>query len=70
MPPWRLHARSTGANLTGKASREIEEFLRGLNSGERLLHAIYDRVLEEPVPARLTKLIRRCESAGCGMKQG
>lgn len=38
--------------------REIREFLAGKNDGEDLLHAIYDDVLDEPVPARLLAVLR------------
>jgi len=37
---------------------EIRAFLAGDNDGEELLHAIYDHVLDEPVPARLKALLK------------
>ena len=39
--------------------RDIREFLAGRNDGEDLLHAIYDHVLDEPVPERLRALLKR-----------
>ena len=39
--------------------REIRDFLNGKTDGEDLLHALYDHVLDEPVPERLTALLRR-----------
>ena len=39
--------------------REIRDFLDGKTDGEDLLHALYDHVLDEPVPERLTALLKR-----------
>ncbi len=39
--------------------RDIRDFLAGKNEGEDLLHALYDRVLDEPVPERLRNLLKR-----------
>jgi hypothetical protein len=39
--------------------RDIRDFLAGRNDGEDLLHALYDHVLDEPVPERLKALLRR-----------
>ena len=38
--------------------RDIRDFLAGQTDGEDLLHALYDHVLDEPVPERLRKLLR------------
>ena len=38
--------------------RGIRDFLAGKNNGEDLLHALYDHVLEEPVPERLSAVLR------------
>jgi Anti-sigma factor NepR len=43
----------------GSTDREIREFLTGKNDGAELLHAIYDDVLDEPVPERLLAVLRR-----------
>ena len=37
----------------------IRAFLAGETDGEDLLHAIYDHVLDEPVPDRLRALLKR-----------
>lgn len=39
--------------------REIRDFLSGRSNGESLLHALYDDVLDEPVPERLRAALRR-----------
>jgi hypothetical protein len=39
--------------------REIHDFLSGRTDGEDLLHKLYDHVLDEPIPERLTALLRR-----------
>ncbi len=41
------------------AEREIRDFLNGKTEGEDLLHRLYDHVLDEPVPERLTALLKR-----------
>ena len=43
----------------GSIDRDIRDFLAGNNDGEDLLHALYDHVLDEPVPERLNALLRR-----------
>jgi len=37
---------------------EIRDFLAGKTDGEDLLHAIYDDVLDEPIPDRLLAVLR------------
>jgi hypothetical protein len=37
---------------------EIRAFVEGETNGEPLLHALYDHVLEEPIPARLLEILR------------
>ena len=39
--------------------RDIHDFLEGKNDGDELLHALYDHVLDEPVPERLKAALRR-----------
>jgi hypothetical protein len=39
--------------------RDIRDFLAGKNEGEDLLHALYDHVLDEPVPQRLRDVLKR-----------
>ena len=38
--------------------RDIRDFLNGKNNGEDLLHAMYDDVLDEPVPQRLLDALK------------
>ncbi len=38
--------------------RDIRDFLAGKTDGEDLLHALYDHVLDEPVPQRLRAVLR------------
>jgi len=38
--------------------RDIRDFLSGKSDGEDLLHALYDKVLDEPVPERLLAVLR------------
>jgi hypothetical protein len=37
---------------------QIREFLAGDSNGEDLLHAIYDHILDEPVPERMRALLK------------
>jgi hypothetical protein len=39
--------------------RDIRDFLAGRNGGKDLLHALYDYVLDEPVPQRLRAVLKR-----------
>jgi hypothetical protein len=43
---------------TQSVDRAIRDFLTGKTEGERVLHALYDHVLDEPVPERLRGLLR------------
>jgi hypothetical protein len=36
---------------------QIRDFIAGRTNGEGLLHALYDHVLDEPVPQRLRALL-------------
>lgn len=45
--------------VQSSTDREIRDFLSGKTDGEDLLHELYDHVLDEPVPERLTALLRR-----------
>lgn len=40
-------------------ARQIRDFLLGKTDGAEPLHALYDHVLDEPVPERLRALFRR-----------
>lgn len=39
--------------------RRVRAFLDGKTHGEELLHALYDHILEERIPERLTAVLRR-----------
>ena len=39
--------------------KRVRAFLDGKTHGEDLLHALYDHVLEEPIPERLLAVLRR-----------
>jgi hypothetical protein len=49
----------TIAEETLSVAAEIRAFLDGDTNGEPLLHALYDHVLDEPIPARLLEALRR-----------
>jgi hypothetical protein len=54
--------RAPQAGLTGSAVKtRIAEFLDGRTCGEDLLHALYDHVLDEPVPHPIRELLNKCE---------
>jgi hypothetical protein len=40
-------------------SSQIAHFLAGNTTGSALFHALYDYVLDEPIPPQLTDLLRR-----------
>jgi hypothetical protein len=41
---------------TGMVGEQLMDFLDGRTDGEELLHALYDHVLDEPVPERMRAL--------------
>jgi hypothetical protein len=41
---------------TDMVGEHLLDFLDGRTDGEELLHALYDHVLDEPVPARMQAL--------------
>ncbi|MGH7060502.1 MAG: hypothetical protein ACREFH_08965 [Stellaceae bacterium] len=41
------------------AAARIAAFLDGRTNGEDVLHALYDYVLDEPVPERMQALLRK-----------
>ena len=43
---------------TVTVDRQIRDFLAERNNGEGPLHALYDHVLDEPVPERLRAALR------------
>jgi hypothetical protein len=57
-------------NLTPSVEDQIRDFLDGKTHGESLLHALYDDILDEPVPTQMRDLFR-AKPVGCaGNKQG
>jgi len=38
---------------------EIGDFLNGRTHGESLFHALYDHVLDEPIPERMREVLKR-----------
>lgn len=64
--PDRPTRRPTAARFVPKlppvaapTAEQIRDFLAGRTRGETLLHALYDPVLDEPVPPRLRRMLRR-----------
>jgi hypothetical protein len=50
------------AELTGPLVKaRIAEFLDGRTCGKDLLHALYDHVLDEPIPQPMRELLNKCE---------
>ena len=50
---------ASGANSAlPSVAEQIVDFLDGKTHGESLLHALYDHVLDEPVPERMRGLFR------------
>ena len=43
---------------TSSVDSDIRDFLAGTTDGEDVLHALFDHVLDEPVPERLRALLR------------
>lgn len=43
----------------GSTAQRIAAFLDGRTNGEELLHALYDHVLKEPIPAPMRALLDR-----------
>jgi hypothetical protein len=43
---------------TGTIGEQVLDFLDGRTDGEELLHALYDHVLDEPVPEGMRALFR------------
>ena len=46
------------AEPTPRWDDELRAFLSGDTNGEPLFHAIYDSVLDEPIPARILEALR------------
>jgi hypothetical protein len=48
--------------IVGSVEDKILDFLHGITHGEELLHALYDRVLDEPIPQRMRALFKEREN--------
>ncbi len=46
------------ASLLPSVEDQILDFLDGRTHGESLLHALYDHVLDEPIPDRMRGLLK------------
>jgi hypothetical protein len=49
---------ASGKDLIPSVEEQIRDFLDGKTHGESLLHALYDDVLDEPVPDQMRGLFR------------
>ena len=49
---------TTRPSVTASVDREIRDFVAGRTDGDDLFHALYDHVLDEPVPPRLRALLK------------
>ncbi len=49
---------AANSKIAGAADHAIRDFLAGKSDGENLLHALYDHVVDEPVPERLRAALR------------
>lgn len=47
------------SDLDAVIDRQIRSFLNGNNDGGELLQGLYGDIVDEPVPARMTDLLRR-----------
>jgi hypothetical protein len=57
-PLIRPIAVSGAAFLLPSLEDQIADFLNGKTHGENLLHALYDHILDEPVPERMRSLFK------------
>lgn len=56
--PSRRRPASRTRTAEHQEAEEIRAFLTGRTNGGSLLHALYDHVLDEPVPERLSALLK------------
>ena len=45
--------------LCNPVAKQILDFLDGRTRGAELLHALYDHVLDEPIPKRMRELLKK-----------
>jgi hypothetical protein len=58
------YAVAGGASLRPSVEDQILDFLDGRTHGENLLHALYDHILDEPIPDQMRGLFS-AKPAGC-----
>jgi hypothetical protein len=51
--------RDVGSTENLSTDAEIRRFLNGETTGQVVLGALYDQILDEPIPKRLTDLLRK-----------
>jgi hypothetical protein len=56
--PLILHCGVPELEETDTVGEQIRDFLDGRTHGEGLFHALYDEILDEPVPQRIRALFR------------
>jgi hypothetical protein len=44
--------------LADHVGNQIIDFINGKTHGEKLLHALYDHILDEPIPERIRSLFK------------
>ena len=59
----RIVSRAPALVRRGALPDDILAFLTGRSRGERVLHALYDHIVDEAVPARLSDIVFRNQSA-------
>ncbi len=62
-PPEPSPGCTEGAPSIGSVEEKMMDFLDGRTHGEELLHAIYDQVLDEPIPERMRALFKKRENS-------
>jgi hypothetical protein len=58
-PPGPCPEGQEGEASSDSVEGKLMEFLDGRTHGEELLHALYDGVLDEPIPQRMRALLKR-----------
>jgi hypothetical protein len=53
-----FHCCALRVDPLGSVEDQIVEFLDGKTHGESVLHALYDHILDEPIPGRMRALFR------------
>jgi hypothetical protein len=61
-PAFHCCALSRPVHPLGSVEDQIIDFLDGKTHGESVLHALYDHILDEPIPERMRGLFRMASS--------